>query len=118
MLKVRITQGANNSCDVKLSSGDRDVFMEALEALKGYVSDDHRVYDPSRRVWHIDRWGVHELRNWISYCRCEHGAEADWQGDRYEDPEAERTPPKSARPTPVDPYQALHLLPSAPPEVV
>jgi len=56
----------------------------------------------------------------LSYARATFGAQVQWIGATYEDYEAECPPPYTPppRPKPVDPYKTLHLLPSAPPEVV
>jgi DnaJ-class molecular chaperone len=61
------------------------------------------------------------MRRWLSYAETMIGARIEWIGGAtYEDYEAECPPPYTPppRPKPVDPYKTLHLLPSAPPELV
>lgn len=124
MLKVTITQSLAGGWDVKLSSAERDVFMEVLGALKEHVNDGNRIYDPARRLWHVDQWGAGGLQSWVAYCCREYGAKVDWRecgrsassGSQRKDPPP--PPPHRTHPTSADAYQALHLLPSAPPEVV
>ena len=82
--------------------------------MKSYVSPTYRKYDPRARHWTVARLAEKQFRHWLAYARQMLDAQVEWiAGD---DSETEWTPPK--KPQAVDPYQTLHLLPSAPPEVV
>ena len=103
---------------VKLKSDDPQVFRECIDTLKSSIAPGQREYNPTTREWFVDEDAADRLRRWLDYCRANLYAVVEWFDGEYQDPERERTPPKRARPKPVDPYQTLHLLPSAPTELV
>jgi hypothetical protein len=103
---------------IKLKSDNPDAFRLCIDTLKSSITPDMRSYNPATREWFVDEDATGRMRRWLDYCRANLYAEVEWlEGETYEDPEAEWTPPKP-KPTPGDPYVTLHLLPSAPPEVV
>jgi hypothetical protein len=118
MTTIHIAKDYDGAHAVRLSSRDADTFKQLIEALKDYVPASNRVYVPDRKTWRVDADAHDELRAWLAYARATFNARIELLDGEYQDPERERTPPKRSRPKPVDPYQALHLLPTAPPELV
>jgi len=117
MTTIFIAKALDGAHAVRLSSHDTYTFKAMIEALKDYVPACNRVYVPERKTWRIDTYAHDCLQSWLAYARATFNARIEWIGEAYEDPEAEWTPPKP-KPKAGDPYQTLHLLPSAPPEVV
>jgi hypothetical protein len=104
---------------IKLKSDHPNAFRLCIDTLKSSITPDMCSYNPATREWFVDEDVAGRMRRWLDYCRANLYAEVEWlDGETYEDPEAEWKPRKPERPKPVDPYQTLHLLPSAPPEVV
>jgi hypothetical protein len=96
-------------------------FSLCVSTLKSFIPAGLRGYTPATRQWFIDEDATTQMRRWLSYAETMIGARIEWIGGAtYEDYEAECPPPYTPppRPKPVDPYKTLHLLPSAPPEVV
>ncbi len=121
MTAIFITKASDGAHSVRLSSHDTYTFKMMIEALKDYVPACHRVYVPDRKTWRVDGYAHDCLHGWLAYARATFNARIEWIGGAtYEDYEAECPPPYTPppRPKPVDPYKTLHLLPSAPPEVV
>ena len=103
---------------IKLKSDNPDAFRLCIDTLKSAITPDMRSYNPATREWFVDEDAAGRMRRWLEYCRANLYAEVEWlEGETYEDPEAEWTPPKP-KPKAVDPYVTLHLLPSAPPELI
>ena len=103
---------------IKLKSDNPDAFRLCIDTLKSAIAPDMRSYNPATREWFVDEDAAGRMRRWLDYCRANLYAEVEWlDGEAYANPEAEWTPPKP-KPKAGDPYQTLHLLPSAPPEVV
>ena len=117
MTTIFVTRDGQQDFHVKLQSGDTYIFKLLLDTLKSFVNPCYRYYDPGTRKWVVGEPATESFRHWLSYARATFGAQVQWIGETYEDPEAEWTPPKP-KPKAGDPYQTLHLLPSAPPEVV
>ena len=117
MTTIFITRDGQQDFHVKLQSADSYVFKSLIDALKNFVSPVYRRYEPATRKWVVGEPATESFRGWLSYARATFNARIEWIGEAYEDPEAEWTPPKP-KPKAGDPYQTLHLLPSAPPEVV
>ncbi len=118
MTTIYVTQDGQQDFHIKLRSEDGLAFKALIEALKNFVSPVYRRYEPATRKWVVGEPAAESFRHWLSYARATFGAQVQWIGEAYEDPESEWTPPKRERPKPSDPYVTLHLLPSAPPEVV
>jgi hypothetical protein len=106
-------------------------FSLCVSTLKSFIPATLRGYTPATRQWFIDEDATTHMRRWLSYAETMIGARVEWIGgatygdsESYADYEPECPPPLNtpppARPKPkaVDPYVTLHLLPSAPPEVV
>lgn len=78
-----------------------------VAALKEQIPKDYRYWDKEERVWVISYSYEDEL---IGLCKTYYGDIAKYGGRRY------NTTPKAIQSPPA--YQALHLLPTAPKEVV
>ena len=115
MTTIFITRDGQQDFHVKLQSGDSYIFKLLLDTLKSFVNPCYRFYDPGTRKWVVGEPAAESFRHWLSYARATFGAQVQWIGETYEDPESEWKPPKRERPKPIDPYQTLHILPSAPP---
>jgi hypothetical protein len=103
---------------IKLKSDNPDAFRLCIDTLKSAIAPDMRSYNPATREWFVDEDATGRMRRWLDYCRANLYAEVEWlDGETDADPEREWTPPPP-KPKAVDPYVTLHLLPSAPPEVV
>ncbi len=119
MTIIFIAKDNNGTHAIRLSSRDADTFKALIEALKDYVPACHRVYVPARKTWRVDADAHAELRAWLAYARATFNAQVEWLGGEADtDPEAEWTPSSQPRPKAIDPYVTLHLLPTAPPELV
>jgi hypothetical protein len=118
MTTIFVTRDGQQDFHVKLQSGDSYIKKLLLDTLKSFVNPCYRFYDPGTRKWVVGEPATESFRRWLSYARTTFNARIEWIGEAYADPEAEWTPPPRPRQTPGDPYQTLHLLPSAPPEVV
>ena len=116
MTTIFITRDGQQDFHVKLQSADSYVFKSLIDALKNFVSPVYRRYEPATRKWVVGEPAAESFRHWLSYARATFGAQVQWIGEAYEDPESEWTPP--TKPKAVDPYVTLHLLPSAPPELI
>jgi DnaJ-domain-containing protein 1 len=92
---------------VTLKSSDREAFAFLIEALKDRVPAYDRTYSPASKEWLIDASARADLEMWLDDAREVCGASVEWQPTKHERP---RTAP--------DAFATLHLLPSAPPEVV
>ena len=105
---------------VKLKSDDPQAFRLCIDTLKSSIAPDQRSYNPTTREWFVDEDATDRMRRWLEYCRANLYAEVEWlDGAADADPDAEwKPPPSKPRPKSIDPYRTLHLLPSAPPEVI
>ncbi len=112
VLKIRYSQTWNDDFHVKLSAGDKSLFALALESFKNSIPPYQRSYNPQTREWFVDAGASLSLERWFSSCRKHYSAVVEFDGD----PGGEV--PHAEKPKPSDPYATLHLLPSAPPEVV
>ncbi len=102
MTIIFITKQTDGNFSVRLDGPD--VFREAVQTLKEHVPSHRRSYDPQRRVWIIKQCAVEQLRRWLNYAEYTLGAEVEYE----EQPLSETA---SA-------FTVLHLLPSAPPELI
>jgi DnaJ-domain-containing protein 1 len=94
---------------VTLKSSDREAFAFLIEALKDRVPAYDRTYSPASKEWLIDASARADLEMWLDDAREVCGASVEWQPTKHK-----RTHTRTAP----DAFATLHLLPSAPPEVV
>ena len=96
---------------VKLKSSDRDAFVFLIEALKDAIPAYDRTYSPASREWFIHASARDSLDNWLDDARAVFNASVEWQPTKHEHTRAKPRNETNA-------HAVLHLLPSAPPEVV
>jgi len=96
---------------VKLKSSDRDAFTFLIEELKSRIPARERSYSPSTKEWLIDARSRDALETWLDDARALFGAQVEWQPTKHEHTRAKPRNETNA-------HAVLHLLPSAPPEVV
>ena len=102
---------------VKLKSDSTSDFALCIDALKSYIGVPLRSYKPASRAWEVDADADDELKCWLTYCHTELGAHVIWLKGG-ENRQRHTHQPHEPRPKNIDPYVTLHLLPSAPPELV
>jgi hypothetical protein len=116
MTTVKVKK-ASGGYAVTLKSSNPDDFNFAIGTLKSFIHSSARSYDPDARQWHVDAAAEVEFERWITNMRTVIAATIEWltpdnTSDAHERAHKPHTPAK------VDPFATLHLLPSAPPEVV
>jgi hypothetical protein len=105
-IKIKITD-TSDGYGVKIAASDSEAFKYAIAELKEVVPAAFRSYEPTLKTWIITEREL--LDNWFSALRRYYSVEID----EYETPS--RPPPAQSI---ASPFATLHLLPSAPPEVV
>ena len=108
-MEISITE-TNASLGVRFR-GLRSQFDEALNALKDEIPPRSRRFDPEERCWLIDRECRRELEQWARRMRHELRASVVF----------ETTTSRSGHLVEnrlSDAYATLHILPTAPPELV
>jgi hypothetical protein len=102
---------------VKLKSDSTADFARCIEALKSAITHDRRSFKTASREWEVDADADAEIKCWLKYCHTEIGADVIWmKGSEHR--QRHTHPPREHRQKPIDPYVTLHLLPSAPTEVI
>ncbi len=104
---------------VRFRGDDPQLFRLCVDTLKSYIRQDLRSYDPVVKFWRIDEDAELSFRKWIDYARSSLHAQIEWEVESdYEQPPP--PPPRSwqQQSAYLGPYNTLHLLPSAPPEVI
>lgn len=93
---------------VTFTSDDPEEFRLCVELLKAAIPAYARKFDSHRRCWHVTHEALGELELFLREAARELGAQVRREDGRQQ----------PRRPAQADPYAALHLLPSAPPEVI
>ncbi len=83
--------------------------MFLIESLKDRIPAYDRTYSPASREWFIHASARDDLEMWLDDAREVCGASVEWQPTKHERTYTRTVP---------DAFATLHLLPSAPPEVV
>jgi|SRR5580765_4195538 len=102
MTTIYVTEESDGSCSVTLRNCTSAALKAAVELLKDYISPIDREYDPETRKWCISPDARVDLEEWLELMTARR-AVIEWahESDRKRSP-----------------YSVLHLLPSAPPELV
>jgi hypothetical protein len=103
---------------VRFRGDDPTMFRLCVDSLKSCIRADRRGYDPQAKYWYIDESAELSFRKWLDYARAWLHARIEWESESdYEQPPP---PPKSwqQQSAYLRPYTTLHLLPSAPPELI
>lgn len=106
--RIIITPETNGDLLITMKSGDKATFAAGIAALKDAIPADYRTFDGDTKSWRITTAGREGFDGWLAYMRAFHKATIEWT-----EASAKDTPSSSP-----DVFAALHLLPSAPPEVV
>ncbi len=110
-ITIFIDRGGDFWFTLKISN--RETFMDAIERLKNNVPAKWRMYDAENRMWCVAEIARPRLDDWVSHMQAAHDVEIAWR----ELDEANTEPEPKPRTAP-DAFAVLHLLPTAPPEVV
>lgn len=97
---------------LKFQSADREAFLFAVSSLKNYIDHWQRQYDPETRHWFIEAEARPDFYKWLENFEASHAVSTIWNGP------GTHHPPPVRNPAVINPYAVLHLLPSAPPELV
>jgi len=116
MTTVKVKK-ASGGYAVTLKSSNPDDFKFAIGTLKSFIHSSARSYDPDAQQWHVDAAAEVEFERWLTNMRTVIAATIEWiTPDNAGD--ARKRAHKPHKPAKVDPFATLHLLPSAPPEVI
>jgi hypothetical protein len=113
-VKISIEPTPTGDYLIRLRSDDSDAFHAAIRGLKDMIDPSSRLWQPASKSWRILPDGQLFIKDWLTLCKETFGAEVSWTSAKKDD--RRWNVPKS-KPE-VDPFATLHLLPSAPPEVV
>jgi hypothetical protein len=103
---------------LKFSKMSRDNFGDAIDTLKRTVPPHQRAYAAESKTWFVSTAGRTYLDAWLGHMRVAHGASVEWVAGDETSSDAHERAHKPHTPAKADPFATLHLLPSAPPEVV
>ncbi len=106
-IKIKITN-TDGGYGVKIFAADTNAFTYAISELKGIIPVAFRNYEPAAKTWVITDWEC--LDEWIGELRSVYAVETE-----YDDEQPAQKPPAQSI---ASPFATLHLLPSAPPELV
>jgi DnaJ-domain-containing protein 1 len=106
---IHIAPDKTGGHDIKFQSADPLDFRVCVDTLKSFVEVPNRSYNPDTKTWNVSVSGYESLTKWISYICQTIDADFKW---------SQPPPPRQPKRTGIDPYAALHLLPTAPPSVV
>lgn len=107
---IIITRDKSGDMFMTIRANDRAVFDSAIRKLKDAVPSDRRSYDPEAREWRINTKARKDFRVWLAFMTTVYGASIEF-------PYVDDIPPQKSH-YPPDAFAVLHLLPSAPPEVI
>ena len=103
---------------IKLQSGEPERFKLCLDLLKAMVPRQLRRYDPEAKQWHVAAMGAQLLHRWLDCASESLGAQIRWFGEGAAGEQGSDGSPVRPPAQAEDPYATLHLLPTAPVEVV
>jgi len=112
-MKIAVESSLMGGFNIKIRSDDSEAFHEAIESLKSCIAPSMRAWQPAAKCWHVADDGQGMMLAWFDYCRDELGAEVSWVKARRQERQTRAAPKAEA-----DPFAVLHLLPTAPPELV
>lgn len=105
---------------IKFQSDDPGAFKLLVETLKSFVQSDLRRYSPATKRWRIEPRALVSVHRWATYARERIHAQVEWldgEGEAAKEEGSSTPPPRVPQQKP-DTYAVLHLLPSAPPELI
>jgi DnaJ domain len=115
MVTIIVTEISEYEVAVKIKALFSDTFHELITSLKSRIPFTHRNYDGQLKVWMVQKCDAFD--EWLEYAEREHGANVTIHGQEEKKSE-QRSNRKTGRNEEADPFNTLHLLPSAPVEVI
>jgi len=121
MITILIVEHRFTGYSVKLKSEHADEFEEAIASLKRLIPAYSRRYSPPLKEWRIELAAEDCLREWLDYLARNFAIQIE---ERQGGPAAgggahSRRPQPPAQPSKTEQaFATLHLLPSAPPELI
>jgi hypothetical protein len=114
MTTITVRKLADDDYTVRVYGGSKWTFDEVIEKLKDHIPSFARRWEPHNKAWSIR--SDHFLHRWLDVCAWNDAdVEVVWEKERQEQRQ-ERRPPKATQRAAA--FVTLHLLPSAPPELV
>jgi DnaJ-like protein len=111
MTIITVKDQFDGTYTVRLRGGDD--FDSIIESLKAIIPAFARSYDPDLRCWKI--FEKHYLKEWLEALDYFSDVKVEWASTKRQ----YQAPPRKAWVDPkAEAFKALHLLPSAPPELV
>jgi DnaJ-domain-containing protein 1 len=108
MTSIIINRNEHNDFQITIRSGSREDFRRCIETLKTIVETGNRIYRPEVKQWVVAAVSETQLLRWLDVCRADCQAEVQWVANDA----GKGTTPQ------IDPYSVLHLLPTAPPDLI
>jgi hypothetical protein len=88
-------------------------FSDIIESLKDFIPANYRSFNPDAKAWRI--FEVHYLRKWLKRLEWWDDVKVEWASAKY----GYRRPAEQTWRDPrAEAFKALHLLETAPPELV
>jgi hypothetical protein len=115
MTLITVLADGVGSYVVRVRGGD--LFREVIEELKDCIPSSYRRYSPDAKAWRID--SEYYLERWLDEVQWWDGVEVEQRSSRSERQHHYQPPPPPPPPSSRESALAtLHLLPSAPPELI
>jgi hypothetical protein len=109
---ITVCKLADDDYTVRVHGGFKWTFDGVIDKLKNGIPSFARRWEPHNKAWRIrsDQF----LHRWLDICLWDDEVEAAWEKERQHQPPP-RQPKATAR---AAAFVTLHLLPTAPPELV
>jgi hypothetical protein len=108
MTSIIINRNEDNDFQITIRSGSREEFRRCIETLKNLVDAGHRIFRPELKQWVVAAAAEAQLLSWLAGRRVDCQADVRWIADDA----------RQAATAQLDPYSVLHLLPTAPPDLI
>src|SRR6266542_394431 len=112
---ITIRTRADGSRMLRVRADDHNTAATLIEELKNTVPPHSLRYSRKMDGWIVSPDG--EIDHWLRIARSRHHVAVEWESGDWDDDEPQR-PITPSRPRPTDAFRALHLLDSAPTEVI
>lgn len=100
---------------LKLTVDDPPLFRELIGLFRAYVHKDYRSFNGYEKRWEVDASAIAQLTRWVRHVEHRYGAVVVVETDPGPEPQRDR---RQRQPSLKKSFAVLHLLPSAPPQVV
>lgn len=105
--KILIRKNSDDDYTVRVYGGHKWTFNDIIQELKDSIPSYARNWSPDDKAWRVR--SDYFLRKWLDEVRLFDGVTIEWERERR------ATPRPSRR---AEAYKALHLLETAPPELL